>query len=637
MASRYGREGDSGDGGPWSNVQYRKNRKSKGDGIEWTFLVQNLSDRVSRNVLWRSFQPFGFVSDVYVARKRDARGKCFGFVRYVGVENMKDTLAKLNNIKMFDMKVSVSLAKYDKDHNRFNYAPESLGRKFWRPKEDARDNGKQTHDARYGEQPQVEKHVSGNSASGPSFVQEGKSYADLLKGNKGTMVDGAKVVNVEGKGSLYPLHCIGRSIIGYTKEVMTVRNVRMFMEKHDLSDVGLSYVGGVTFMLTFKDKSSAREYMNSLSVLFHEIFSNFFLWNGEDIPFNRVAKINVVGVPFIIRDNSLFDRIGGMFGEVIKQSSFSWQNEDNSSGSVTVITEQKSRVDEDVVIKWNNKSIVAWVSEDSRQYPNNEDDELNMENDDSEDESESDSEEEPAEEEVFEEGEVRPIVDAKKVNQVEDHVPVPEVGVDIPMGDSDSPPVGIGKSPVAQGSHVVVESPGLNVNMGNNDMHGESQQMHGEFQTPACTRNYNCNNGGREVLSDDVEVRGGSHENLNQDSGCGSDIMNKTNGPFIPPSLGKWARDQRSPPSVGSVQGPQVRACHDNNPLQDNSPEVNIPGQDRGPPENVSSIPIIPPKYGEVTVLRRPSGNADSFFRDTCVGSPLARETDATIQRKHGN
>ncbi|MFS7949502.1 hypothetical protein Hanom_Chr06g00572311 [Helianthus anomalus] len=96
-----------------------------------------------------------------------------------------------------------------------------------------------------------------------------------------------------------------------------------------------------------------------------------------------------------------------------------------------------------------------------------------MENDDSEDESESDSEEDLAEEEVFEEGEVRPIIDAKKDNQVEDHVPVPEVGFDVPMGDSDSHPVGIGKSPVAQGSHVVVESPGLNVNMGNNDMHGE--------------------------------------------------------------------------------------------------------------------------------------------------------------------
>ncbi|MFS7937136.1 putative RNA-binding domain superfamily [Helianthus anomalus] len=66
MDSMNVREGDYEYGGPWSNMQYRKNRKSKGDGVEWTFLVQNLSDRVTRIVLWKAFQPFGFISDAYV-------------------------------------------------------------------------------------------------------------------------------------------------------------------------------------------------------------------------------------------------------------------------------------------------------------------------------------------------------------------------------------------------------------------------------------------------------------------------------------------------------------------------------------------------------------------------------------------
>ncbi|MFS7915791.1 hypothetical protein Hanom_Chr02g00169441 [Helianthus anomalus] len=43
--------GEHDEGGPWSEVQYRKNNRSRGDGVEWTFLVQNISDKVSRNIL----------------------------------------------------------------------------------------------------------------------------------------------------------------------------------------------------------------------------------------------------------------------------------------------------------------------------------------------------------------------------------------------------------------------------------------------------------------------------------------------------------------------------------------------------------------------------------------------------------
>ncbi|MFS7915790.1 putative RNA-binding domain superfamily [Helianthus anomalus] len=83
----------------------------------------------------------------------DARGKCFGFVRYVGVENVKETLVMMNTVKMFDIKVCVSLAKYDKDHKRFNYASVSLGRSEWRPKESNQSSGKQTGDCNNGSRP----------------------------------------------------------------------------------------------------------------------------------------------------------------------------------------------------------------------------------------------------------------------------------------------------------------------------------------------------------------------------------------------------------------------------------------------------------------------------------------------------
>ncbi|MFS8031268.1 putative RNA-binding domain superfamily [Helianthus anomalus] len=61
---------DIGGEGPWNEVNYQKQRKSRGNGVEMIFIVQNLPDRLSKMELWRAFQPYGFVSDAYVACKK---------------------------------------------------------------------------------------------------------------------------------------------------------------------------------------------------------------------------------------------------------------------------------------------------------------------------------------------------------------------------------------------------------------------------------------------------------------------------------------------------------------------------------------------------------------------------------------
>ncbi|MFS7923666.1 putative RNA recognition motif domain, nucleotide-binding alpha-beta plait domain superfamily [Helianthus anomalus] len=389
-------------GGPWSNVQYRKNRKNRGDGVEWTFLVQNLSDRVTRNALWQAFQPYGFISDVYVARKRDARGRCFGFVRYVGVENMKETLSVMNKVKLFDMKVTVALAKYDKDHKRFNYSLENMGRSVWRPKEFKGNDNNNNQQA-------IKNQASGASGlgpSGPSFVQEGMSYADLLRGNGGVHGHGAKVVSVEGKGSLYPLHCIGKSILGYTKVIMSVGKIRQAIEGEGMSEVGLSYVGGVTFMLTFKDKVTASESMKQHSQFFGSIFSKFSIWNGEDVPFSRLRTYVSLGCHLL---------------------------------SVTMMYSIE-------LVTYLERSVAIWVSELCGQGSPKEDGDDSLSSSDSDSEMESDSDD-SEELEDLEEGEIKQDLEKNDRKHGDAQGPEPSM-VDSPVENGSSSEAH--DSPVAQ-------------------------------------------------------------------------------------------------------------------------------------------------------------------------------------------
>ncbi|MFS7936141.1 hypothetical protein Hanom_Chr05g00411961 [Helianthus anomalus] len=467
----------------------------------------------------------------------------------MGIENMKETLVKLNSIKMFDTKVMVSLAKYDKDHKRFNHNPDNLSRNVWRPKGGGQYNLKHPEDLRFGGQPPIEKHASAYDKSGPSYVQAGISYADLLKGKNENQDLGAKVVNVEGKGSLYPLHCIGRAIIGDTKEIMSIGKVRLALEEEDLIDVGLSFVGGVTFLLTFNDKHSAMACMNSHSVFLNKVFSKFNLWNGEEIPFKRVAMINILGVPFLIRDNSLFDRIGGLFGDVIQNSSFSWQDEDNSLGLVKILTNNMSRIEEAVVIKWNKKSIVAWVSELPGQCMSSLKCGFNLENSDSELVSESDSDEELVNGEGYEEGEIYPSNLADGGTQGVNQSPVQDMGDVLPTDDSVVPPEGMEKSLEGQGPLEFGVSLINNSDLGN-------KHVHGDVNEPTIGE---CNNDRvSEMVNNFIPCVGPNGSNPDVGSPK-PDFVNGDHGPTPIINLGKRNRDDRSPPSIGSVQGPSQK------------------------------------------------------------------------------
>ncbi|MFS7960904.1 putative RNA recognition motif domain, nucleotide-binding alpha-beta plait domain superfamily [Helianthus anomalus] len=578
--------GEPDDGGPWSEVKTRRNTRGRGDGIERTFLVQNISDKVTRSILWRVFRQYGFVSDVYVARKRDSRGKCFGFVRFVGVENMQETLMSMNTVVMFGMKVLVSLARYDKDHRKINYAPDMLGRSVWKPKSGQQDNRNHMVGDNNDGFPSMKNQSSNMGSYAKTSYQDGRSYADLVKGCDRGANSGAKVISVDGKGSLYPLHCIGRSVLGQAKEVMTTCSMRQKIEEEGMNEVGLSFVGGVTYLLTFRDKEYAKLCMELHEGFFKSVFSKFELWNGTDIPFSRLVNLCITGVPFLIRDYSLYDNIGSLFGEVVLKSTFSWEEEDNSGGSVTVVTSTPSKIEEAVVIKWNNKSVVTWVSESSQKWmPVMETSSLS-DSQESGSDSESELEEEDEDMEELEEGEFG-MNDDNPVNRQEVAGKNGRSGEETMSGDqavNSNQPVESEKTGDLQESG---EAQGVN----SFNEEGEELNVHGEVEKAA--NGTKVNETQVENMGSPNMVSSGGPAYVNtQELGMGPNagIRDSKTGPngaigdtgqAQSQPRGKRSRDIRSPPSIGSTQGPSQRLFSQyNNPHVDPI-DLNTPAREK--------------------------------------------------------
>ncbi|KAI3801915.1 hypothetical protein L1987_30032 [Smallanthus sonchifolius] len=78
------------------------------------------------------------------------------------------------------------------------------------------------------------------------------------------------------------------------------------------------------------------------------------VWSGQYIPFDR--RPESCWVPFQLRDNNTFDKVGEIFGIIICPSEFTWSNVDISSGVCYVLTTSGARIVEEVNLIWKNES-----------------------------------------------------------------------------------------------------------------------------------------------------------------------------------------------------------------------------------------------------------------------------------------
>ncbi|XVF38883.1 hypothetical protein REPUB_Repub20aG0141200 [Reevesia pubescens] len=78
-----------------------------------TVFVNNIPTRVHWRWLWRIFENHGNVVDVFIPRKRNVRGKRFGFVRFAGRNEAVRAVTALNGAWLLDSRLGVNAARFN--------------------------------------------------------------------------------------------------------------------------------------------------------------------------------------------------------------------------------------------------------------------------------------------------------------------------------------------------------------------------------------------------------------------------------------------------------------------------------------------------------------------------------------------
>jgi hypothetical protein len=103
----------------WQVVEGAKPRYRKGfvhrlDQSATSFFFTNFPVDATVEDFWRLFERLGCIGEVYIPKKLDKQGKRFGFAKFREVINVKELLARMEEIWVGSFKLRVNISRFSK-------------------------------------------------------------------------------------------------------------------------------------------------------------------------------------------------------------------------------------------------------------------------------------------------------------------------------------------------------------------------------------------------------------------------------------------------------------------------------------------------------------------------------------------
>ncbi|KAJ0810494.1 putative RNA recognition motif domain, nucleotide-binding alpha-beta plait domain superfamily [Helianthus annuus] len=294
----------------------------KKERIVTKFFVANIPDKCSVDNLKSFLGDYGDIEKVYVARKLNKFGQRFAFVNFLDVQNVQDLENKMKNVKIGENKIFITVAKFvDGNFVGHNIQSEKMKRKI---KKDV--------------------DVDGNEEV---YRPMDTQFKDKLM-NKETQETqkGQIVIDVAPNVCAFS-DWFDVAIIAKAKELTDLINLRKNLVGADLKEAN-------RFMV---DKEVWGRWFHKIQI-----------WKGQDLPYERVAWLKVLGVPLNLSMMPVFNAVGSRFGKVVQSADVTDDDSDLSFAYVGVLCKMPKKINETVFLRWQNRMLQVWVEEEQRNW-----------------------------------------------------------------------------------------------------------------------------------------------------------------------------------------------------------------------------------------------------------------------------
>ncbi|KAL7211067.1 hypothetical protein ACSBR2_014032 [Camellia fascicularis] len=299
----------------------------------FTVFVDNIPSSLDAKSLFKLFNKFGVVKDVFIPfKRRKATNTRFGFVKFDCHVASDMAVQKTNGILVDDKVLVVKYATHDR--SELSMRRPQANREAFNP----------------------------NRGKGTTPYIGHKSFAEVLQGES-TMVDIKASMTVkaneDGHGWLY------ESIIIRLNSDFSINSIRSALKDIGLDQVVVRQGGGRDAILTFKSQKELRSNIQKIKDWFKD-WSRFILeWRpGIQIDQERCVWLKCHGIPLNLWNRSNLNNIGALWGTVLQLEGDLSQPKSFSYSRIKVVTTCMELINKTIHLECKGKLHPVFVCED---------------------------------------------------------------------------------------------------------------------------------------------------------------------------------------------------------------------------------------------------------------------------------
>ncbi|KAK6141203.1 hypothetical protein DH2020_025055 [Rehmannia glutinosa] len=225
----------------------------------------------------KTLKKFGKVEDIFIPKKKDRRGKSFGFVRFLGVLQPQQLESKLNQIWLGSYKLRVNIPRFNRESR--------VG-----------------HTSKVSSPPQPQ--VILNQA-----FRDARTFAEVVSEKKVDFIFSSSDCNrkwVEG------------SFIGMLRNHEDFNSVQCELYKSGVLSTRIIPLGEKLTLLWAENKRNLEEFINEEPIWLKSWFKWVKPWSFEDACLDRQCWIKCYGIPIHAWDHHFFNLISSSIGKFIE-------------------------------------------------------------------------------------------------------------------------------------------------------------------------------------------------------------------------------------------------------------------------------------------------------------------------------
>lgn len=275
-----------------------------------SFYFTRFPEDTTEDELWKIFRRAGDVREVFIPNKRNRTGRRYGFVRFIGVDNVQQLERRLDNIVMGGLKLYVNIPKFERGRGRVQ--PQSTGgREHTRLVEQGR---RETY--------QAQKHTATPGLVRGSFADVVARREPRIQQRRTSAVQNAKTNTSRSEVHLdRPMTApkwLQDAWVGRLKNLALLDRV----EENMLWDWGLDvvpkYIGDDMVLLPGLTEDKAKQMMEEGNAGREVMFYSVERWNKKMRAGSRLTWVQCWGVPLVAWDPTHLREIVTAIGEVVE-------------------------------------------------------------------------------------------------------------------------------------------------------------------------------------------------------------------------------------------------------------------------------------------------------------------------------